>query len=347
MRAPTITLVALPWHALSMPSIQLGTLCAVLGQAGIATEVRSLMLAFMEHCVAETEGRPEGERITVADYATVAEDYASRGLGDWIFAIPSFRDDAVRDAQYVAYLRDLGVPETVLGKALVMRTLVPAFLDRCVEEILASRPRIVGFTTTFSQNVPSLVVAKRLRERDPAVAIVFGGGNCDGPMGAALHRAFPWIDVVVRGEAEGVLPDLVRDLFAGGPVRPAPGLCYREGDQQVVVPQQPATPVTMDDVPMPIMDEYFERLEKTSFAAEVASRVSIPFETSRGCWWGAKSHCTFCGLNGTSMAFRSKSPARVVDELAALAHRHQRLDFTSVDTILDLEYLREVMPRLR
>lgn len=347
MRAPAVTLVALPWHALPMPSIQLGTLCAVLGQAGIATEVRSLMLAFMEHCLAETAGRPEGERITVADYATVADEYPALGLGDWIFAVPPFRDDAERDAQYVAYLRQLGVPEPVVGKALVMRSLVPAFLERCVEEILASGTRMVGFTTTFSQNVPSLVLAKLLKEREPRVAIVFGGGNCDGPMGAALHRAFPWVDVVVRGEAERLLPDLVRDLFAGRPVRPAPGLCYREGDRQVVVPQQPATPVSMDDVPIPIMDEYFERLEKTSFAAEMAGRVSVPFETSRGCWWGAKSHCTFCGLNGTSMAFRSKSPGRVVDELAALARRHGRLDFTSVDTILDLEYLREVMPRLR
>src|SRR5881394_2695756 len=132
MRAPTITLVALPWHALSMPSIQLGTLCAALGQAGIATEVRSLMLAFMEHCVAETEGRPEGDRITVADYATVADEYPALGLGDWIFAVPPFREDAERDAQYVDYLRRLGVPEPVVGKALVMRTLVPAFLERCV-----------------------------------------------------------------------------------------------------------------------------------------------------------------------------------------------------------------------
>jgi ribosomal peptide maturation radical SAM protein 1 len=347
VRAPAITLVALPWHALHLPSIQLGTLCAVLGQAGIATEARSLMLAFMEHCLAETDGRPERERITIADYATVSEEYYARGLGDWIFAVAPFRQDPRRDAQYLSDLRERGVPEPVLAKALAMRELVPAFLERCVEEILAPGPRVVGFTTSFSQNVPSLALAKLLKERDPGVTIVFGGGNCDGPMGAALHRAFPWVDVVVRGEGERLLPGLVRDLFAGGPIQPAPGLCYREGGRQVVIPQQPATPVPMDEVPTPMLDEYFERLEKTRFAAEITSRVSIPFETSRGCWWGARSHCTFCGLNGTSMAFRSKSPGRVVEELTALARRHGRLEFTSVDTILDLEYLREVMPRLR
>ena len=36
---------------------------------------------------------------------------------------------------------------------------------------------------------------------------------------------------------------------------------------------------------------------------------TLLLETSRGCWWGAKHHCTFCGLNGGTMHFRSKSPA--------------------------------------
>ena len=49
MREPSVLLVAMPWHTLSLPSIQLGILGSVLEQAGIATEVRSLMLPFMEH----------------------------------------------------------------------------------------------------------------------------------------------------------------------------------------------------------------------------------------------------------------------------------------------------------
>jgi ribosomal peptide maturation radical SAM protein 1 len=176
---------------------------------------------------------------------------------------------------------------------------------------------------------------------------VFGGGNCDGPMGAALHRVFPWIDVVVRGEAERILPDLVRDLLVGGEIRPRPGLCYRDGERSVAVPQAGAATVAMDEIPTPQFDEYFERLAKTGFTAEVMREVRLPYETSRGCWWGAKSHCTFCGLNGSTMAFRSKSDDRVVEELTALARHHERVDFTLVDTTLDMRYFRDVLPRLR
>ena len=166
-------------------------------------------------------------------------------------------------------------------------------------------------------------------------------------MGAALLRAFSWIDVVVRGEAELVLPGLVRDLLAQGPIRPQPGFCYREHGTEVIVPEAGAAMVPMDELPTPNYDEYFERLAKTSVAAELSPDVQIPYEASRGCWWGAKSACTFCGLNGSSMQPRRKSPTRVVEELAALASRYGRLDFCLADTILHQDHLRDALPGLR
>jgi ribosomal peptide maturation radical SAM protein 1 len=103
----------------------------------------------------------------------------------------------------------------------------------------------------------------------------------------------------------------------------------------------------MEEVPTPMYDEYFERLTETSFVAELSANVRLPYEAARGCWWGAKSHCAFCGMNSATMAFRSKSPDRVVREITALARRYGRLDFQAVDTILDLRYLRDALPRLR
>jgi len=111
MREPSVLLVAMPWHTLSLPSIQLGILGGVLEQAGIATEVRSLMLPFMEHCLTETAARPEAGRIELADYAMVGEKNFPLGLGDWVFAVPPFRDAPDRDAQYLAHLHEQHVPE--------------------------------------------------------------------------------------------------------------------------------------------------------------------------------------------------------------------------------------------
>ena len=340
MRTPSVTLLVMPWYPLALPSIQVGTLAAVLRQAGIATATRWLTLDFMDHCVTE--------RLTPADYKAVSEKQPGLGLREWIFAVPPFRDAPAENEAYLAYLRQQQVDEAEIANACRMRALVPGFLERCAETVLADGPRVVGFTLTspFSESVPALVLAKMLKARDASLSIVFFGTDCDGPMGAALHRAFPWVDVVVRGEAEPILAGLVKDLFVGGPIRPTPGLCYRDGGRSVALSQTNAV-APMDDMPTPDYDEYFARLEQATFADEVGPEVRLQHETSRGCWWGEKSHCTFCGLNGTSMAYRSKSPDRVVAELTALAERYQRLDFHCVDLIFDPGYLRQVLPRLR
>lgn len=337
----------MPWQALYLPSIQLGTVQAILERTGIRTELRSFYLEFMERCRRETAGRPAAERISLDDYELVANKHSFQGLGDWIFAVPPFPHAPGQDGQYLDLLRGKGVDEGIIAKAVVMRELVPAFLEQCASALLALGPHVVGFTSSFSQNVPSLVLAKLLKERHPSLAIMFGGANCDGPMGAALHRAFPWVDVVVRGEAERILPEVVKDLLASGPLRPQPGLCYRTPDGPVAIPQDAQAPLPMEEVPTPMYDEYFERLTETSFVAELSANVRLPYEAARGCWWGAKSHCTFCGMNSATMAFRSKSPDRVVREITALARRYGRLDFQAVDTILDLRYLRDALPRLR
>ena len=71
------------------------------------------------------------------------------------------------------------------------------------------------------------------------------------------------------------------------------------------------------------------------------------FETSRGCWWGQKRHCAFCGLNGRCLTFRSKAPERVVEELRYLAARYQIRRACAADNILDQHYYNTLLPLLK
>lgn len=341
---PNVLLVCMPWNLATRPSVSLGILQSVLDREGVPSEVLSLHLAFAEHVIAGLAAR--GEVISLERFEHLANDITPLGGGDWAFCVPPYRDpDAAADAAYLARLTEQARAEDaeLLGR---VRELVPAFLDQCCDEILRRQPRVVGFTTTFCQNVPSLALARMIKQRDPSIAVVFGGSNCEGPMGEALHAAFPWVDVVVRGEGERVLPRLVGELLAGEPVSAQPGLCVRRDGRVTVEPEASAT-VAMDDVPMPRYDEYFERVARSALADELRPLVKIPYETARGCWWGAKHHCTFCGLNGATMRFRSKSPGRVVEEVRELARRYECLDFYVVDNIIDMDYFQTVLPALR
>jgi ribosomal peptide maturation radical SAM protein 1 len=100
----------------------------------------------------------------------------------------------------------------------------------------------------------------------------------------------------------------------------------------------------LDALPIPNFDDFYATLAESPSGTAIVPALMV--ETGRGCWWGAKSHCTFCGLNGGSMAFRSKSPDRVLDELARLRDTYDTELISVVDNILDLAYFRTVLPRV-
>ena len=62
----------------------------------------------------------------------------------------------------------------------------------------------------------------------------------------------------------------------------------------------------LDALPVPNYRDYMARVQASPLGKTINPRLL--FQTSRGCWWGAKQHCTFCGLNGQGMAYRSKVP---------------------------------------
>ena len=74
----------------------------------------------------------------------------------------------------------------------------------------------------------------------------------------------------------------------------------------------------MDSLPLLSSKEYFEQRSACLPHSAPSHSTYLTFETSRGCWWGQKHHCTFCGLNGEGMGYRRKSPGRVISELQAL-----------------------------
>jgi ribosomal peptide maturation radical SAM protein 1 len=326
----SVSLVAMPWAAPDTPSIQIGLLTAVATSAGFRVAAHSLHL--------EAAGFFADRGVRLEDYEAVSHHWWRVGLGEWIFA------DEDRPNEVAAYLRYLSterVPDTVIDAALRMRALVPEFLQRAAEEILVTAPCLVGFTTTFAQTVPSLSLAAQIKALKPDVTIMLGGANCDGVLGEALLATYDVVDVVVQGRAETVLPNLCSEILAGRVPSNGPGVLGRGGGREVAPPIRP-----QDHSARPNYDEYYDRLAKSSVREELVPRTRLVLETARGCWWGERHHCTFCGLNGTSMAFKSNAADKVLADITALATRYQRSEFDVVDNILDPTFFDDVLPEL-
>lgn len=74
-----------------------------------------------------------------------------------------------------------------------------------------------------------------------------------------------------------------------------------QGDQEI----------ELATMPIPEYEHFLAALS----AAGWTDPVALTFETSRGCWWGQKHHCRFCGVNGRTLRFRAKSPQRAINEI--------------------------------
>ncbi len=332
-------LVSMPFMGLDRPSIQLGLLKAIGEEHGFAVRTLHANLDF-------------AARIGADYYRTLAD---TRGplVGDWLFSVAAFGaqapdpdgrllDEFAGELSFLA-----GTWPEARDRLLHTREHdVPALLDSLVDSYSWHEVRVVGFSCTFQQNTASFALARRLKQRYPHLVTVFGGANFDGEMGLELVRSVESIDLAVTGEADASFPRLLRALAAGADPATVPGVSRRAGDRLVSAAPEPPDG-DLDDLPAPDYSEYFERAERLNLLPRAAYReVWIPFESARGCWWGAKHHCTFCGLNGTAMRFRAKSPQRVLDELAILARRYRSFRFEAVDNILDMRYLKELFPAI-
>ena len=195
--------------------------------------------------------------------------------------------------------------------------------EACRRHVVATRPDVVGFTTSLNQLLAALWLGRIIKQGFPEVLLVLGGASCTDPMGRQILAAYPHVDLVVSGPGELPLLGLAR-----GDHPPAP---FVENEARV----------DLDSLPTPDFAAVLDQ------AGEFADdpRMMLTFESSRGCWWGQKHHCRFCGLNGKQMRFSEKSSDRVLREVRALWDAHQR-PLLATDTILSRTHLAHVLPRL-
>ncbi len=341
-----VVLVYVPFGALERPSLALGLLKAALAKTDISCSVRYCNFEFAERVGLELYSK----------LAWVREEM----VGEWIFAAAAFPDHKTDvDAYLNNILGSFYATESESAREfgrnflLFARQEAATFIDEQARAILAEKPRIVGCSSTFNQNTAMLALLRRIKELDPSVVTVAGGANCEGVMGVAMSRHFRWIDYVASGEAELFFPELCRNILAGtvDPENLPFGVITHVGKRRrlMVAEEKPAEPprATVQDLeasPLPDFDDYFAALDR--YADRDFITPGLVLETARGCWWGAMHHCTFCGLNGGTMEFRSKTPERVVSELRQLSSKYNINRFMMADNILDQSYYKELMPTL-
>lgn len=268
-------------------------------------------------------------------------------LAEWLFVPSLFGEPIGDDREYLFNLRNCkneGVISKEVYKILTdARKKVDPYLDECINFTNWNQYKIIGFSSTGSQSIACLSLAKRIKERWPEVLVVFGGANCRGEMGLALHRNFPFIDFVCRGESDYLFPELVLSILENRSIPRISGLVYRdENGTSVPIGKTGPAVIDLDALPFPDFSDFFNQHAETGNHKIVDSL--IPLEFSRGCWYGDKQQCRFCGVDLVERPFVSKTEGRAMDELAHICNNYSSKYIHMTDNILDMKYLKGFIP---
>ncbi len=283
-------------------------------------------------------------------------------MPEWFFAGSAFREQAPDEEECLRRFVDLVELQRILDPKVLrtnfkeVRRIAEEMVECLAHELVRLKPRAIACSSVFFQHVASLALCRRVVELDPSITTMLGGGNCEAEMGLAAHKSFPWLDYVVSGEADELIGKLCkmaiiqgRNCSADQLAHGVYGPCHRvKGYPETGNSDKGAARAVASDlnvIPAPDFDEYFAALKAFPELAEKVT-PSLLVETSRGCWWGEKHLCKFCGLNGEGINFRSKSSDRVLKELEYLSGRYGLNRLEAVDNILDMRFFSNLLPAL-
>ena len=186
------------------------------------------------------------------------------------------------------------------------------FYSNAAARIEALSPDLVGFSTMCNSYHIALRMAEAVKSRLPRIPVLFGGPQ-SSVIDAETLAVFPFVDMILRGEAEQTLPQLVAEISSGASAYDVPGLTYRSHDRVV---RNGDAPLISDLNSLPVPAYHL-------FPYGMGGAPAI--DVGRGCPFA----CTFCSTSGFwRRRFRVKSIDRIMQEMWMLKREYGATGFT-------------------
>ncbi|MBU2546877.1 MAG: B12-binding domain-containing radical SAM protein [Proteobacteria bacterium] len=198
--------------------------------------------------------------------------------------------------------------------------------DGAIAEAVADfGPDLVGITCPQAVRLPeALAAARQVKAWSPEVPVVMGGAAVSA-LESDLFRHTDDVDMVVKGEGEGRLLDLLAALPGGkSELQKVDGLIYRDEGRVLANPAR----VVIEDIdalPLPAWDllpmETYFRVNRNPSVHAGAGRTCLMI-TSRGC----PHRCYYCPVHNVfgprGPRFRMRSIESVLSEIDLLTSRY-------------------------
>lgn len=235
------------------------------------------------------------------------------------------------------------------------RKCAAQIVEATAQRIVRMGVRVLAASSIYAQQSASLAILRRVKALKPDVVTLLGGNNVSGEMGLAVLRRYPSVDYISFGEGDENIVDFCL-IALNEPERDLPyGILGRAQQDPRAIPHRITR--DMNKISRPDYGDFFEevRRERTGFYGDSISMDAsngllygntLFLEGSRGCWWGEKHACSFCGLNGLVNIYREKRPERLLEEIREAYDAHPDCLIQLSDNVLGQSMYRKLLPSL-
>jgi anaerobic magnesium-protoporphyrin IX monomethyl ester cyclase len=208
-----------------------------------------------------------------------------------------------------AVLKEKGVEVSVLDQAAKGLTI-----RETVSWIRAENPDVLGFSTFATSGRTAALISNEVKKENPNVTIVFGNYYATFNPERIL-RKYPSVDIIVRGEGEQTVVDLVNCFENRGRLKDVLGISFRNGSNVASTGERPLIQ-DLDCLPFPDRSLIDETYHSVIVGANVAPRKFTSLVSSRGCVY----RCRFCCCTQFARnRWRPRSVKNTLEELCFLA----------------------------
>jgi ribosomal peptide maturation radical SAM protein 1 len=203
-----------------------------------------------------------------------------------------------------------------------------SFVNEVIPHIASAGYRIVGCTASMTRQTNcGFALLSGIKKHSPGAVTIIGGSSCRSEMAGGIASLGTAVDYIFSGESETAFLDFLK------------GFSSHQLPPQRIIPGMPFE--HLDRLPLVNYDFYFDQYSHC-LGEEALKKANIWYETSRGCWWGQQSPCTFCSEHQTP--YRQKSAQKVIHELEEIGKRYPGKIVLMADIVMPRSYREELLP---
>lgn len=243
---------------------------------------------------------------------------------------------ASRSKKYEALAENMWPPLGILHLASYLRQRMPSVklevtdgcqlgYERAIAAIEGSQSEVVGISFFSTTAEGAFRLARDIKRRTPSTIVVLGGPHASALPSQSLKNS--GADLVLIGEGEQSFAEVVQGVDKNGGRgswrvwESIPGACYYTEEPQRSLCRNPPPQFieSLDDLPPPAWDLVDLRNYRGWYLSK--QKPEAPILSARGCPY----RCTFCSnaiWKSSRPAWRSRSPARLVDDIECLHHEY-------------------------